>query len=201
MEEVQSRVTLVQEVKNTFYIRLARPITEIDDFSEELQALMAAGEQDTVHLEIVSGGGSLDTCIMMRRALAQCKAKTIAWIGPTCASAATAIALGCDEWEVDDMSSFMVHTGSFAPGWGKARDVEAATLHNVRQIERFVKTVYDGFLSEEEIHRVLDGKEMYIDGEDLVERLSSFATKRQEAMFQQYEEMMAQGVDPEDENE
>lgn len=201
MEEVQSRVTLVQDIRNTFYIRLARPITEIDDFAEELQALMAAGEQDTVHLEIVSGGGSLDTCIMIRRALAQCKAKTVAWIGPMCASAATAIALGCDEWEVDDMSSFMVHTGSFAPGYGKARDVEAATLHNVRQIERFVKTVYSGFLSEDEIHRVLDGKEMYLDGEELVQRLSAFATARQEAAMAQYEEMMAQGVDPDAEDE
>ena len=195
MEELQSRVTLVQDVRNTFYIRLARSITEVDDFSEELQALMAAGENDTVHLEIISGGGSLDTCIMIRRALAQCKAKTVAWIGPTCASAATAIALGCDEWEVDDMSSFMVHTGSFAPGWGKARDVEAATLHNVRQIERFIRTVYKGFLTEEEMHRVLDGKEMYIDGEELVQRLQTFAQQRHDDSLEEYATMLAQGID------
>lgn len=201
MEDFQSRVTLVQDVRNTFYIRLCRPITEIDDFAEELQALMAASEQDTVHLEIVSPGGSIDTCIMIRRALSQCKAKTIAWIGPTCASAATAIALGCDEWEIDDMSSFMVHTGSFAPGWGKARDVEAATLHNVRQIERFLRTVYKGFLTEDEMHRVLEGKEMYIDGDDLATRLQSFAEQRSADAMELYSTLLAEGVDEEPEED
>lgn len=180
MEEVQtSRVTLVQNVSNEFYIRIARPIGEVDDFAEELQALMAAGEQDTVNLEIISPGGSLDTCIVLRRALHACKAKTRAWIGPTCASAATAIALACDEWEVDEMSAFMVHTGSFSTGHDKAREVHTAVAHNVRMIERFIRSVYAGFLTEDEIDRALDGRDLYFDGEELAERLERYATQRQ----------------------
>ncbi|MNQ87704.1 hypothetical protein D3C85_1029370 [compost metagenome] len=110
--------------------------------------------------------------------MAQCDANIVGWIGPTCASAATAIALQCDGWEVDDTSSFMIHTGSFAPGFGKARDVEAATRHNVQQIENFVRVVYTGFLTEEEILKVLDGKELYFAGEELAARLQAFADYR-----------------------
>lgn len=161
-----------------WHIRLTRGISDPDDFAEELQALASVQEGDNVAMDIISPGGSMDTCIMMRRAIMDCNAPVVGWIGPTCASAGTAIALACHGWEVDETSSFMIHTASFSPGYGKARDVEAATLHNVKLIEVFVRSVYTGFLTEEEILKVLDGKEMYFLGEELAERLQAYDNYR-----------------------
>ncbi len=41
-----------------------------------------------------------------------------------------------------------------------------------------MRTTYAGFLTEEEIQRVIDGKEMYFEGDELAQRLSSYAQYR-----------------------
>lgn len=172
------RVSVRTQVANEYNIRLARDISCPDDFSEELMCLNSATENDLVRFDIVSGGGRLDTCVMIRRAMSQCPAKIIGWIGPTCASAASAIALQCDAWEIDEMSSFMVHTGSFGPRVGKSPDVVASTLHTAKMLEKFVRSVYTGFLTDKEIEQVLDGKELYFEGEELATRLEAYAEYR-----------------------
>ncbi|MNF78506.1 hypothetical protein D3C84_606930 [compost metagenome] len=48
----------------------------------------------------------------------------------------------------------------------------------MQQIENFVRVVYTGFLTEEEILKVLDGKELYFAGEELAARLQAFADYR-----------------------
>lgn len=186
------RVSVRQHVSNEYMIRLTRDITEPDHFYEEFQCLASAGEHDIIHMDIVSPGGSLDTCVMLRRAMARCQANIIGWIGPTCASAATAIALQCDGWEVDEMSAFMIHTGSFGVPRNTARNVESAAKHSKEQIESFIRLVYTGFLSEEEIDKVLDGKELYFVGEELASRLEAYG---------KYRDNLSQELDDEQETE
>jgi ATP-dependent protease ClpP protease subunit len=175
------RIMARQQAAPTDYvIRLARPISDADDFAEEFQVFANATPQDVIQLEILSGGGLVDTAHMITRAMHRCEAHIIGWIGPTCASAAGAIALSCDEWEVDDMSTLMVHTGSFGVGYGKTQDVVAYALQSERMIERFMWLTYKGFLTDDEIQQVIDGKEMYFDVENgLVERLTALAEYRE----------------------
>lgn len=172
-----NRILMTQHVATEYHVRMARPITEVDDFDDEFQMLASAGERDLVKFEIVTPGGSMDTAHMLCRAIHRTAAHTIAYIGPTCASAGTAIALACEEWEIDDMSSFMIHTGSY--GYvGMAPHIKANVEHTDKMMERFVRLTYTGFLSEEEIERVLDGREMYFEGEELAQRLIAFSQYR-----------------------
>lgn len=189
-----NRIMVNQHVSNEYHLRLARPITDIDDFEEEFQLFAAAGERDVIRLDIVTPGGSLDTGHMLRRAINNTAAHTIAYIGPTCASAGTAIALACEEWEIDEMSSFMIHTASY--GYvGMAPHVKANVDHSDKMINRFVRTTYAGFLTEEEIERVIDGKEVYFEGEELAQRLSSYAVYR-DALREAYEADEELDTDP-----
>lgn len=181
------RIMVRQSHANDYIIRLAREISEPDDFSDEFQLFAGAGPQDQIKLQIVSGGGSLNTCHMIRKAMEECEAKIIGWIGPTCASAAGAIALACDEWEVDEMSSLMVHTGAFSPGWGKSQDVVASAVHQDRMVTKFIRNTYTGFLTETEILQVIDGKEFWFEGDELVERLEAFSEYRQAQRVAQME--------------
>lgn len=199
MSEVDNNVNRImvrQNHANDYIIRLARDISEPDDFADEFQLFAGAGPQDTIKLQIVSGGGQVNTCHMIRKAMEECEARIIGWIGPTCASAAGAIALGCDEWEVDELSSLMVHTGSFSPGWGKSQDVVAAATHQDKMVTKFIRTTYTGFLTEAEILQVIDGKEFWFEGDELVQRLMAFSEYRDtqrkakmEAMREQMEEL------------
>lgn len=173
-----NRILMTQHVATEFHVRMARPITEVDDFDDEFQMLASAGERDLIHFDIVTPGGSMDTAHMLCRAIHRTAAHTVAYIGPTCASAGTAIALACDEWEIDEMSSFMIHTGSY--GYvGMAPHVKANVEHNDKMMDRFVRSTYAGFLTEEEIERVLDGREMYFEGEELAKRLIAFSQYRE----------------------
>jgi len=172
-----TRILLNQHVVNEYHVRLARVISDIDDFDEEFQLLAMAGERDVINLDIVTPGGNADTAHMLCRAIARTAAHTVAYIGPTCASSGTAIALACDEWEIDDMSSFMIHTASYGTG-GLAPHIRDHVKHSDKMIERFVRLTYTGFLTEEEIGQVLEGRELYFEGEELASRLEAFAEYR-----------------------
>lgn len=172
-----NRILMTQHVVNEYHLRLARPITEVDDFEDEFQLFAAAGERDLIKVDIVTPGGSMDTAHMLCRAIQRTPAHVVAYIGPTCASAGTAIALACEEWEIDDMSSFMIHTGSYGYA-GMAPHVKANVDHIDKMMERFVRLTYTGFLTEAEIERVLDGREMYFEGEELAERLMAYSQYR-----------------------
>ena len=175
------RIMVRHNTTSDYVIRLARPITEADDFADEFQILAGAGPDDTVKMLIVSPGGSLDTCTLITKAMYECQAHITGYIGPTCASAGSAIALACDEWEVDDMSVIMIHTASFGDG-GKAPEVEAGVNSKLRQIRRWVTATYTGFLTEEEIENVIGGRDYYFDVDNgLVERLTAFAEYREQA--------------------
>lgn len=194
MSEVDNsvnRIMVRQNHSNDYIIRLARDITEPDDFADEFQLLAGVTQQDQIKLQIVSGGGSVNTCHMIIKAMQECEAKIIGWIGPTCASAAGAIALACDEWEVDEMSSLMVHTGSFSPGWGKSQDVVAAATHQDKMVTKFIRMTYTGFLTEEEILQVIDGKEFWFEGDELVQRLMAFSEYRDAQRLLGIEQMKA----------
>lgn len=188
-ENKPNRIMVNQHVSNEYHLRLARPITEPDDFEEEFQLFAGAGERDVIKIDITTPGGSMDTGHLLRRAIVNTAAHTIGYIGPTCASAGTAIALACEEWEIDEMSSFMIHTASY--GYvGMAPHVKANVDHSDKMINRFVRTTYAGFLTEDEIERVIDGKEVYFEGEELAQRLSAYA---------QYREAMREAFDAEEE--
>lgn len=177
-ENGTSRVTVRTLQKSEYTIRLERDITEPDDFAEEFAALQQAGPDDVVKILIMSGGGDFQTCLQIIRAIKACDAYTIAVIGVECASAASAIALACDDWEVDEMSGMMVHTATIALGQAKLRNVLAAAEFNQKMIERFVDMAYTGFLSEEELLDVKNGHDLYFDGQDLADRLSSYSEYR-----------------------
>lgn len=198
-EEVKNRILVNQHVVSEYRLRLTRPITEIDDFEDEFQLFASAGECDIIKVDVVTPGGILDTAHMLCRAIAETSATTIAYIGPTCASAGTAIALACDEWEIDDMSSFMIHTGSYGYA-GPAPNVRANVEHTDKMIERFVRNSYTGFLTETEIIDVLKGVELYFEGEELANRLESYAEYR-DNMREAYLQEMQENIDTEAEDE
>ena len=186
------RIMVRSSVSCDYILRIAREITEPDDFAEEFQLFANATENDTIRIEVTSIGGSMDTCHLLRRAIAQCPARTIGYVGPTCASAGTAIVLACDEWEVDEMSSFMIHTGSYG-AWGKSPEVTARVEHQQRMIDRYVQDVYTGFLTEQEVKDTIRGLDFYFEGEELAERFMAYGEyrdqQRQEAIKELQEEL------------
>lgn len=175
--ESPNRILVKEEISREYTIRLSREITAADDFEDEFQVLACAGPNDTVKVLINSDGGNLATALLICKALRECEARTVAYIGMFCASAATIIALACDEWEIDENSSFMIHTATYGL-YGKLPEVAAQQRHMERAINRICVNAYTGFLTETEIQATIEGKDFWFDGDELAERLTSFAEFR-----------------------
>lgn len=176
--ESPNRILVKEDVARTYIIRMSRDVSLADDFEDEFQVLAAAGPNDLVKILINSDGGNLASAQLICKAIRECEAHTVAFIGMFCASAATAIALACDEWEIDDNSSFMIHTATYGL-YGKAPEVAAQHRHMERAVSRFCVNTYTGFLTPEEIQAVIDGKDYWFHGEELAARLTSYAEFRE----------------------
>lgn len=163
-----------------YTIRITRPIGEIDEFEEEIMALEEATENDIVMVQLSSPGGSLETCDFLCRRINECAAPVFVEIGLTCASAASAMCLQADDWKIHDSSTMMVHACSYSPGYGKESDVRSSVENTARINKEWVERTYKGFLTDDELEKVLDGKDLYFYADDLRERLPAYRDFRDE---------------------
>jgi ATP-dependent protease ClpP protease subunit len=163
-----------------YTIRITRPIGEIDEFEEEIMALEEATENDIVMIQLSSPGGSLETCDFLCRRINECAAPVFVEIGLTCASAASAMCLQADDWKIHDSSTMMVHACSYSPGYGKESDVRSSVENTARINKEWVERTYKGFLTDDELEKVLDGKDLYFYADDLRERLPAYRDFRGE---------------------
>lgn len=176
---IQPKRVMTRSFNNHEYkIRIARPITEIDDFEEEIMALEEASDHDVVFIQLSSPGGSLETCDFLCRRMNECSAPIVVEIGMTCASAASALMLQATDWIIDDSSTAMVHACSYSPGWGKEFDVRTSVSYTERLNREWIERTYSGFLTDAELQQVLDGKDLYFFADDLRERLPKYKEYR-----------------------
>lgn len=126
---------------------------------------------DSVRLYINNGGGQLDAMLSIIASMKRCSCEITGVLSGTVASAATMIALQCDKLEVADHTAFMVHSASGGTS-GKSHETKAYMEFNDKNLKDIFSTVYKGFLTESEIRKVLDGKDMWMGKDEVVERFA-----------------------------
>lgn len=82
-----------------------------------IDAMAQIGDVETLHVHINSPGGDVFEGRAIMAALGRFKGKTIAHVDSLCASAATSIALACDEVAMAEGAFFMIHNASCI-AWG-----------------------------------------------------------------------------------
>ncbi|AUR92253.1 coil containing protein [Vibrio phage 1.170.O._10N.261.52.C3] len=170
LDQVVHVRTQVEPLAHRYTIRLDRTLTEPQYFQEELATLKLAGESDLIHVLINSGGGSDTVMKAFLNAMSQSSAHIICEIEGMCCSAVTMIFLAADEFRVNDDSEFMIHTQSLGYG-GKENNVRQYIEFNAKANERLMKKYYKGFLTEEEITLTIEGKDFWMDSDEIMERL------------------------------
>ena len=146
--------------------------------------LNVATPADVIVLNINSDGGNLDSAVAIIEALKRTQAETVAVITGRCCSASSLIALSCRNIDVGEFAVLMVHEVTFGAG-GSTKDVKGQGEFEHRMIEKLYKSVYKHFLTEKEIEDVLDNRTIWMDSEEILERL------------EQMNEMITLGVDKE----
>jgi ATP-dependent protease ClpP protease subunit len=87
-----------------------------------VDAITQAGDAEVLHVFINSPGGDVFEGRAIMAALSRFQGKTIAHIDSLCASAATSIALACNEVEMSAGAFFMIHNASCI-AWGDKSDL------------------------------------------------------------------------------
>lgn len=113
-----------------------------------MAAIAAAGDAKVLNVHINSPGGDVFESRAIMSELRRFKGKTVAHIDSLCASAATSIAIACQEIEMAEGAFFMIHNASGLM-WGNKNDMrEMANL--LEKIEGSIVADYTGKTSKSE---------------------------------------------------
>jgi ATP-dependent protease ClpP protease subunit len=169
---------IVTEQDNlTTHVYLTDSIEMPAEYDELCYKLKFAKEDETFILHINTPGGVIDAALAILDAIANTKARVIGALTGTVASAGTIIALSCHELEVAKYSSFMIHNYSGGTS-GKGHEMKAYQNFVDAELNKTFKEIYKGFLTDDEMDSVIDGKDMWM-GRDEV--LTRWNTKHEKA--------------------
>lgn len=161
-----------------YSLYLTGEITAPEDYMEFYAVLKAANLGDVVRIYISSCGGQLGTATLIKNHIETCDAEVIGVLGTDVGSAASDIALSCDSIEVGPMSCMLIHNFSYATGFSHAVSIHNQAQFNKDLNERWVRGVYGDFLPPETLDKVLDGVDVMLNADQIVEYWNNRERKR-----------------------
>jgi ATP-dependent protease ClpP protease subunit len=139
------------------------------NYNQLCNMLQDLPEFASVTLHINNGGGHVDSAFMIIDAIKNSKATVTAKLSGTIASAATIITMACDEIIATKYLSFMIH--NYSTGMqGKGHELKAYQNFTDRELNKAFREIYKGFLTDEEMDKVIDGLDMWLSDEEVLER-------------------------------
>ena len=150
---------------------LTGEIEEASNYIDWFDAIRHCSSNDVIKIYINSYGGDLFTAIQFMRVLSESEAAKVVSVEGACMSAATMIFMCADSVEVTPHSVFMFH--NYSGGTiGKGGEMIDQLLHERKWSETLLNDIYEGFLTKEEIKSMLDNKDIWMDGEEVVRRVN-----------------------------
>ena len=154
-------------------------IGDPDDFMEHFSVFKMANEGDIVRLYITSEGGSLSTGMEFIRHMKECRAPIIGILGAEVASMASAIAMECDEIEVDEMTTMLIHSFSYG-AIGTESSVYNQAAFNNKLNERWIRKHYSDFLDETQLSDIFKGVDILLNSDEIIDRWEHMQEMRKE---------------------
>lgn len=157
-------------IVNVHEFYLSGMIESSDEYIQWFDTIRHAGSNDAIKFYINSYGGDVFTAIQFMKALNETSAAVIMSVEGACMSAATMIFLAGQTFEVAEHSMFMFHNYSGGT-MGKGGEMLDQLQHERAWSEKLLRDVYKDFLTEQEIVAILDNKDIWMDGEEVIKRL------------------------------
>ncbi len=185
MNTISSGIIPRKVTSSMYEFYLSGEITSPDTYVDWFNTIRHAQEDDNIKIYINSGGGDLFTGIQFLRVLSETEALVIVSVEGLCASAATLVFLAADVFEISPHSSFLFHNYSSGV-WGKGGEQYAQVTHERRWSDRLLNSVYEDFLSKEEIKSLLDNRDIWLSSEEVADRMNKrIATRRELAELEE----------------
>jgi ATP-dependent protease ClpP protease subunit len=151
-----------------FYItdKIAEPARYLD----MINIIKTAEAHDTIFIYLNTPGGNLSTTVQIMSAMNQCQGTIITSIEGEVCSAGTLIFLSGHKYIVNANSTFMIHNYSHMVD-GKGNEVNTQVKYSEAYFKKLANDIYGGFLTKSEINDVLNGKDMWMESEEIIKRL------------------------------
>lgn len=166
----QGNRIISKQCVNIHEFYLSGDIESSEDYIDWFDTIRSANENDILKFYINSSGGDLFTAIQFMRVLAETAANVVVSVEGACMSAATLIFLHGHQFEVSPHSMFMFHNYSSGVV-GKGGEMYDRLSHEKDWSEKLLRDVYSDFLTEKEITSILDNKDIWMDGDEVIKRL------------------------------
>lgn len=168
----QDERTFHKQLVNVHEFYLSGEIDSAENYIQWFDTIRHASENDVVKVYINSPGGDVFTAIQFIRALKETSANVVMSVEGICASAATMIMLYGESFEISEHSMFMFHNYSSGT-FGKGGEMFDQLQHERKWSEKLLRDIYKDFLTEAEVTSLLDNKDIWMDGDEVVKRLKA----------------------------
>lgn len=155
---------------NLYHFYIIDEIGEPSQFLDLINVLKTAEEHDTIFIYLNTPGGSLQTTIQIISAMKQSGATVVTCLEGEACSAGTLIFLAGDKHIVNQNCTFMIHNYSQWIG-GKGNEVALRVKYSEQYFKKLAKDLYKSFLTDDEIQSVIDGKDYWMDSDEVIARL------------------------------
>lgn len=167
----------VEGVAYHFYVNDS--IRDPEDYTDLIDCLYQARPSDSIYIHLNSNGGRLDITMQIINAMKSSDANVTAIADGEVASAATLILFSAPRIGIQDFSYVMLHDGAEGLG-GKINENVKQALFTAKLIKKIAYDCYQPFFSEEEIDGVLEGKDMWLTSDEVMERIKKIMDEREE---------------------
>jgi len=154
-----------------YTLYLVGEITSPEEYVDWYETIRNATENDVIKIHINSPGGNLFTAIQLMRVMAESQANILTSVEGACMSAATMVFLSGDGFEISEHSMFMFHNYSGGTG-GKGGEMYDNIMYERKWSDKFMRSIYDGFLTDIEIKSMLENKDIWMEPEEVFKRLN-----------------------------
>lgn len=159
----------ITQIGNDINVYLTDVIEAPANYNKLIHTLEQAEEYQYVNLYINNGGGAVDSAFMITEAIKSSDATVVAHLSGTVASAATIITMACDDIKCSPYLAFMIH--NYSTGMqGKGHELKAYQTFMDKELNRAFKEIYKGFLTDDEMNDVIDGRDIWLNETEVLTR-------------------------------
>lgn len=138
-------------------------------FADMIDALGMMEQEDEMIVNLQSGGGCLSTTDTILHALRKTKGQVHFVATGFNASAATILLLDAQSFELSEDFSALIHCGSLGDG-GNLNEMRQSAGFHIKRMETLLRNTYAGFMYEQEIEDMLNGKDLLLTASEWCER-------------------------------
>lgn len=168
-EPQEYMVGFIPHRSGTYRIEIDKVIECVSQFSTAIQVLENAKEEDEIVIMLQCGGGSVNAGEAFIHAMRKCAAPIHIVATGGVHSMATCILLEADSLELSHGFNAVLHAGYDGAG-GTVAEYRAKSKFDEQFRDRQFRETYEGFLSEDEMNDMLDGKDIWLDADGWLER-------------------------------